>query len=98
MNTCTLRHIDDIVDIGVVVVVCASGNFDISVSHPDVLCVDAQVFRRGHDCELDLAVRAECLVGPFPDGPDLLDGGDTVVSDEDLYSQHCIFPKRICWI
>jgi hypothetical protein len=43
-----------------------------------------QILGGGHDGELNGTLVAKGLVGPFPHGTDLLDGGDTVVGDEDL--------------
>jgi hypothetical protein len=84
VDTCALRDIDDKVDIGVIVVVRSTGDFNISVGHPDVLGIDSQVFGSGHDGELYCALGPESLVGPFSDRSDFLDGGDTVVGDKDL--------------
>lgn len=86
MNACALCHVYNIVDVGIVVVVGSSWDLDKAVRHANVLGVDAEIFRCCHDGELDLAVRAEGLVGPFSDGADLLDGGNTVVGDQDLES------------
>jgi hypothetical protein len=86
VNACALCHVYNIVYVGIVVVVGSSWHLDKAVRHANVLGVDAEVFRCGHDGKLDLAVRAEGLVRPFSDGADLLDGGDTVVGDQDLES------------
>lgn len=62
----TLGNINDKLDIGVVVVICAAGDFDVVISHPDVVGIGLQIFGGGHNGELDGALVAECLVGPFP--------------------------------
>ena len=84
MNACTLGNIDNKVDIGVIVVVGSTWNFNISISHPDVFGVNSQILGRGHDGEFDCTFGTESLVRPFSDRSDLLDGGDTVVCDQDL--------------
>ena len=43
-----------------------------------------QILRRGHDGEFDSTLGTESLVGPFSDRSNLLDGGDTVVCNQDL--------------
>lgn len=75
-------NVDDEIDIGVVVVVGAAGNLNVLVGHANVLGIDRQVFRSGHDNKLNGALEAKCFVGPFADGADLFDGGDSVVADE----------------
>ncbi len=84
VNTGTLGNIDNQVNISVVVVVGTTGHLDVLVSHSDVIGVDLEIFRSGHDCELDGTLIAEGLVSPFSDGADLLNGSDTVVANEDL--------------
>jgi hypothetical protein len=84
MDTCTLSDVDNKVDIGVIVVVGSTGNFNISISHPDVLGVNSQILGRGHDGEFYCTFGTESLVGPFSDGSNLLDGGNTVVCNQDL--------------
>lgn len=61
-----LGNVDDKLDIGIVVVVCATRNLDVMVGHPDVVGVRLEIFRGSHDGELDGALVAERLVGPFP--------------------------------
>jgi hypothetical protein len=87
MNASTLCDIDDKVDIGVIVVVRPSWNFDISVSHSDVLGIDTQILWRSHDGKFDSSLGAECLVGPFSNGSDLLNSSNTVVGNQDLERQ-----------
>jgi hypothetical protein len=82
--TCTLRDVHNKVDIGVIVVVGSTRDFYISVSHPDVFGIDSQILWRGHDGEFDCALGTKGLVGPFSNRSDLLDGGNTVVCDQDL--------------
>ena len=84
MNACTLSDVDNKVDIGVIVVVGSTGNFNISISHPNVFGVNSQILGRGHDGEFDGALGTESLVGPFSDRSNLLDSGDTVVCDQNL--------------
>jgi hypothetical protein len=84
VNASSLGNVNDQIDVRVVVVVASTRNFDISISHTNVLGVDSQVFGSGHDGELNGSLVAESFVSPFADGTDLLDGSDTVVGDEDL--------------
>ena len=77
MDTGTLGDIDDNVDVRVVVVVRASGNLDVLVRHPDVVGVDLEILRRGHDDEFDGALRTERLVSPFSDRTDFFYSSDT---------------------
>ena len=86
MNAHTLGNIDDELDVGVVVVVGATGDLDVLVRHADVVCVGRQVLGGGHDGELDGALIAQCLVCPLPHGADLFDGGDTVIRNQNLPS------------
>lgn len=67
--------------------VWGSAHLNILVGHPDVVGISVQVFRRGHDGELYGPLIAKGLVGPFPDGPDLLDGSDPIVCDQYLHSR-----------
>lgn len=66
MDIHTLGNIHDKLDVGIVVVICASGDFNVVIGHPDVVGVGLQIFRGGHDGELDGALVAECFVSPFP--------------------------------
>jgi hypothetical protein len=77
-------HIHDQLYVCIVVVVGATRNFDVMISHPDVVGIGRQIFRRSHDGELDGLLVAKCLVGPFPYRADLLDGSNTVVGDQNL--------------
>lgn len=77
VNARALRNIDNDVDVGIIVVVGATGHLDVLVGHANVVGVDAQVFRGRHDDKLDGALRAKRLVRPLAHRADLLDGGDT---------------------
>jgi hypothetical protein len=79
-----LGDIDNQLHIGVVVVVSAARDFDIVVCHSDVICVGLQIFRSGHDGELNGALVAESLVSPFSDRSNFLDGSNAVVGDQNL--------------
>lgn len=57
---------------------------DVLVCHSDVVGVGSQILRGGHDGELNGTLIAKGLVRPSSDGSDLLDGGDTVVCNQDL--------------
>ena len=65
---------------------------DVLVCHSDVVSVGSQILGGGHDGELNGALVAKGLVRPSSDGSDLLDGGDTVVCNQDLQSpcQHAL--------
>lgn len=67
MDVHALGNIHNQLHIGVVVVVGASRDFDVVVCHSDVVCVGLQIFGSGHDGELNGALVAESLVGPFSD-------------------------------
>lgn len=84
MDIHALGNIHNQLDIGIVVVVCASGNLDVVVCHSNVICVGLQIFGSGHDSEVNGPLVAECLVSPFSNRSNLLDGGDTVVGDQNL--------------
>jgi hypothetical protein len=85
MNAGSLSHIDDKVNVGVVVVVASTRHLDVSIGHPDVLGVNPQIFRGSHDREFDGSLIPKRLVGPFSDRTNLFYSGDTVVGDEDLF-------------
>lgn len=80
-----LSNIHDQLHIGVVVVVGAAGHFNVVVCHSDVVCVGLQIFGCGHDRELDGALIAERLVGPFSNRSDFLDGSNAVVGNQNLF-------------
>lgn len=84
MDVHTLGHVDNELDVCVVVVICAARDFDVVVSHADVVGVGLQILWGGHDGEVDGALVAKRLIRPFSDGSDLLDGGNTVVGNENL--------------
>ena len=66
VNVHALGHVDNELNVGVVVVVGATGDLDILVRHTDVVCVGRQVLGSGHDGELDGALIAQRFVCPFP--------------------------------
>ena len=95
VNVHALSNVNDELDVGVVVVVGATGDLDVLVRHADVVCVGRQVLGSGHDGELDGALIAQCLVCPLPHGADLFDGGDTVIRNQNLPSVSELgFPSR----
>lgn len=84
MNSGALGNINDEVNVGIVVVVGASWYLNILIGHADIFGVHLEILRCSHDSELNRALIAEGLVCPLADGADLLDGGNTVVGDQDL--------------
>lgn len=62
MYTRTLRYIDNVVHIGVVVVVGSSWHLNETIRHSDIFRIDAQIFRCSHNRKFYLTVRAERLV------------------------------------
>lgn len=87
MDIHPLGNVHDQLYISVIVVVCAAGNLNVVVCHPDVVCVGVKILGGGHHGELNGALVAECFVGPFSDGADLLNGGDSVVCNQDLFRE-----------
>jgi hypothetical protein len=77
-----LRHVDNQLDVGVVVVVGPARHLDVLVGHANVLGVGLQVLGRRHDGELDGALIAKRLVRPLAHGADLLDRRNTVVCNQ----------------
>lgn len=61
----SLGDIQNELDVGIVVVICAAGNLDVVVCHSDVICVGLQILWCGHDGEVNGSLVAERLVGPF---------------------------------
>ena len=84
MNIHSLRNIDNQLDVGIVVVICATGNFNIVICHADIIGVCLEIFRRGHHCKLDGPFVAERLVCPFSYRPNFLYGSDAVVGNQYL--------------
>jgi hypothetical protein len=84
MDTRSLSNVYDEIDVCIVVVVTSTRDFDISVRHSDVFCVNPQIFWCCHDSELDGSLVAESLVCPFSNGSNFLDGCDTVIGNENL--------------
>jgi hypothetical protein len=87
MYSSSLSNIHDEIDVGVIVVVTSTRYFDITIGHSDVFGVDPQIFWGSHDGELYRTLVSESLVGPFSDGTDLLNGSNTVVGDQNLFSK-----------
>mgnify|MGYP006976734340 FL=1 len=54
------------------------------ICHADVVGIGLKIFWRSHDRELDGTLVSERLVRPFSYRPDLLDGCNTVVRDQNL--------------
>ena len=65
----------------------APSYLNILVCHSNVVCVCLQIFWSGHDCELNGALVAESLVGPFSYGTDFLDRCNTVVGNQNLQNR-----------
>lgn len=65
MDIHSLGNVDDELNIGEVVVICASRDFGIVVSHANVVSIGFEVFGSGHDGEVNCSLVAECLIGPF---------------------------------
>lgn len=80
-----LGNVDNQLDVGVIVVVGAAGDLDVVVGHANIVGIGLEVLGSGHDGEVDGLFVAKRLVRPFPDGTDLLDGGNSVVCDENLF-------------
>ena len=81
-STNTKSTFNDQRDVGVVVVVGTSGDFDVLVSKVDELGVGLEVFGGGHGAKAQ-QLSAEHLVAPFPHGSDGLESAQTVVGDQD---------------
>lgn len=62
-----LSNIDYELDVCVVVVICAARDFNIVISHADIVGVCLQILGSCHDCEVDGTLVAKCLVSPFAD-------------------------------
>lgn len=84
MHTGAFGNVDNQLDVCVVVAVRAARHFDVVVCHPNVLCIHAKVFRRGHHGELDGAIVAKRLIRPFAHRTDLFHGCNTVIANEDF--------------
>ncbi|KAH3686398.1 hypothetical protein WICPIJ_002577 [Wickerhamomyces pijperi] len=84
VNFGSFSNIDNQFNIGVVVVVGTTWDFDVLVSHTDVLRVGFQIFWGGHGDELDDSFVTKGFVGPLSDRSDFLDGGNTIVRDQNL--------------
>jgi hypothetical protein len=65
VNPGAFGDVDDQIDIGVIVMIRASWNLDVSVSHTDVFRVDFKIFWRRHHGEFDGPLRPERFVTPL---------------------------------
>lgn len=84
MHIHSLCNIDDQFYVCVVVIICASGDFDVLVGHADIICIGLQVLGGGHHGELDGTLVSKGLVGPFSHGTDFFDRGNAVIGNQDL--------------
>src|SRR5258708_2215097 len=80
MNASSLGHIDDQVNIGVIIVVGTPRNFDVLVCHPDILGIDLQIVGGSHHRKFDCALASKRLVAPLPNGSNFFHGGDTLMN------------------
>ena len=94
MHVHALRHVDNQLDVGVVVVVGSAGHLDVLVGHPDVLGVGLQVLGRRHDGELDGALIAKRLVRPLAHAADLLDRRNAVVGNQHVGDDRVAIVRR----
>ena len=72
-------------NVGVVVSVNTSRNFNIGVGQSDEFSIGVDVLRRGHGNELNSAFVSKFHVGPLTHGHDRLGGSHTIVSDQYLF-------------
>lgn len=86
VNTSTFSDIDNNVDVGVIVVITSSWNFDVLIGHPDVISVDLEILRGSHYDEFDSSFRTESLVCPFSNRANFFDGSDTWIDSEIITS------------
>mmetsp|Transcript_22294 Transcript_22294/g.72301 ORF Transcript_22294/g.72301 Transcript_22294/m.72301 type:complete len:2084 (-) Transcript_22294:68-6319(-) len=79
------RHLDDKLDVGVVVLVRSPGDVHKLIRETNVFCVGANVLRRCHDDKVQdvAAILAERLVRPTPHRPNRLCSSQAVVGDQD---------------
>lgn len=96
MDIHTLRHVHNQFDIGIIIIIGSSGDIDVLVGHANVVCVGMQAFWGSHHGELDCPFIEKGLVGPFPHGSNLLDGGDPVVGDKGLPRKGSVHCARMC--
>ena len=90
-----VRQLHDEGDVGVVVVVGASGHVHDGVDHADVLGVGPKVLRGGHDHEADGSLVPEHLVHPLQDTPDGLHGRHAVDRDQDRLDDKALVPHGL---
>lgn len=84
MNVHPFGNVDDKLNIGIIIIIGASRHLNILVGHANVVRICLQIFGSCHHCKLDRSLVPKGFVGPFPYGPDFLDGGDTIVGNEYL--------------
>ena len=71
-------------NIGIVVIVGATGHSLKLICHTDVFGIRFEILRCGHSYELDDCFVTEHLVGPRTDRADAFDRADTVVGNQNL--------------
>lgn len=100
MNPHPLGHVHYQLDVGIVVVIGASGDLvelgtcserrillsylDILVRHTNVVCIGLQILWCRHNSELYGSLVSERLVRPFSYASDFFDRRNSVVGNEDL--------------
>ena len=73
----------------------------VSIRHPNVVRVGSQIFRSGHDRELDRPLISKGLVGPFSHGSNFFDGRNAIVGNEYLeqssgqFCSHVQFAEQV---
>lgn len=85
-----IRHLDDELDISIVVVVGTAGNLHKLVSHANVLCINAHVLWCRHSHQSHCSFIPKCLVSPAADAADKLDCSNAIVRHQHTARQtHC---------
>lgn len=84
MNASSFSDIHDKIHIGIIVVVASTWNFDVLIGHSDVVCIDLQILWSSHDSEFDSTFVSKGFVSPFPNGTNLFDCSNTIVTDQNL--------------
>ena len=95
MDGVETRQLHDEGDVGVFVVVGASGHVHDGVDHADVIGVGPKVLQGGHDHEADGPLVPEHLVHPLTDAPDGLHGRHAVDHDQELLDDAALVPPRL---
>jgi len=85
MSSSPLRNIHDQLNVGVIVVIGPTGDLNVLIGHPDIVGVGLEILRRGHDGELDGPLISERFICPFSHGANLFNGGDAIISNENLH-------------